>query len=88
MKVTPVCLVPDGCDIADDGVYSDVNISENIRHLDNLARPCLSHVVSCLEYCETYNISYTFVGNKVVDHSDVAGASRVGAAPTTSSFSN
>ena len=27
------------------------------------------------------------VGNKIVDHSDVVGASPVGAAPTTSSFS-
>ena len=26
------------------------------------------------------------VGNKIVDHSDVVGASPVGAAPTTSSF--
>ena len=28
------------------------------------------------------------VGNKIVDHSDVVGASPVGAAPTTLSFSN
>ena len=27
------------------------------------------------------------MGNKIVDHSDVVGASPVGAAPTTSSFS-
>ena len=33
------------------------------------------------------NIRRTLVGNKFVDHSDVAGASSVGAAPTTSSFS-
>ena len=33
------------------------------------------------------NISRTLVGNKIVDHSDVVGASPVGAAPTTSSFS-
>ena len=33
------------------------------------------------------NISHTIVGNKIVDHSDVVGASPVGAAPTTSSFS-
>ena len=37
--------------------------------------------------CQTSNISYTSVGNKIVDHSDVVGASPVGAAPTTSSFS-
>ena len=35
----------------------------------------------------TSNISRTLVGNKIVDHSDVVGASPVGAAPTTSSFS-
>ena len=29
------------------------------------------------------NISHTLVGNKIADHSDVVGASPVGAAPTT-----
>ena len=33
------------------------------------------------------NISRTLVGNNIVDHSDIVGASPVGAAPTTSSFS-
>ena len=33
------------------------------------------------------NIVRTLVGNEIVDHSDVVGASPVGAAPTTSSFS-
>ena len=42
---------------------------------------------SFLNYRKTYNISRTFVGNKIVDNSDVVGASPVGAAPTTSSFS-
>ena len=36
---------------------------------------------------EVYNISRTLVGNKIVDHSDVVGASPVGAAPTSPSFS-
>ena len=40
-----------------------------------------------LMYQETSNISRTLVGTKIVDHSDVVGASPVGAAPTTSSFS-
>ena len=41
----------------------------------------------------TFNISSnllykgTFVGDKSIDHWDVVGASPVGAAPTTSSFS-
>ena len=35
----------------------------------------------------TSSTSHTLVGNKIVDHSDVVGASSVGAAPTTSSIS-
>ena len=38
-------------------------------------------------YRQTSNISRTLVGNKIVGHLDVVGASPVGAAPTTSSFS-
>ena len=39
------------------------------------------------DYRQTPNISGAFVGNKIVDHSDVVGASPVGAAQTKSSFS-
>ena len=38
-------------------------------------------------YRKTSTVSRTLVGNKIVDNSDVVGASPVGAAPTTSSFS-
>ena len=38
-------------------------------------------------YHQTSNISHTLVGNKIVDQSDVVGASPVGAPPTISSFS-
>ena len=38
-------------------------------------------------YRQTSNIRRTREGNNMVDHSDVVGASPVGAAPTTSSFS-
>ena len=38
-------------------------------------------------YRQTSNISRTSVANKIGDHSDVVGASSVGAVPTTSSFS-
>ena len=38
-------------------------------------------------YRQVSNISHTLAANKIVDHSDVVGASPVGAAPTTSSFS-
>ena len=40
-----------------------------------------------LTYRNTFNICRTLVGNKIVDNSDVVGASPVGAAPTTSSLS-
>ena len=38
---------------------------------------------SICDTCKTSNISRTLVGNKIVDNSDVVGASHVGAAPTT-----
>ena len=38
-------------------------------------------------YRKTSNISRTLTGNEIVDNSDVVGASLVGAAVTTSSFS-
>ena len=40
-----------------------------------------------VKYCQISNISGTLVVNRIDDHSDVVGASPVGAAPTTSSFS-
>ena len=36
---------------------------------------------------QVFNIKRTWVGNEIVDHSDVVRASPVGVAPTTSSFS-
>ena len=47
----------------------------------------LWHEPTWTNYRKTSNISRTLLGNKIVDHSDVVGASPVGAAPTTSSFS-
>ena len=44
-------------------------------------------LIGTLQYHQISNISRTLVGNKIIDHSDVVGASPVGAAPTTSSFS-
>ena len=38
-------------------------------------------------YRQVSDIRRTLAGNKIVDHSDVVGASPVGAAPTTSSLS-
>ena len=40
-----------------------------------------------IDYRQTSNVSDTWVGYKIVDHSDVVVASPVGAAPTTSSLS-
>ena len=40
-----------------------------------------------LGYRQTSDISHPPLRNKIVDHSDAVGASPVGAAPTTSSFS-
>ena len=46
--------------------------------------PCiLSSVARPYAYRQVCNIRRTLVGNKIVDHSDVVGASPVGAAPTT-----
>ena len=39
-------------------------------------------------YPQISDIRRTLISSKIVDHSDVVGASPVGAAPTTSSFSN
>ena len=43
--------------------------------------------VSVDTYRQTFNISRTIVGNKIVNHLGVVGVSTVGADPTTSSFS-
>ena len=54
---------------------------------------CLSNFTSnhinhwSYKYRKTSNIRHTPLGNEIVDHSDVVGASPAGAAPTTSSFS-
>ena len=58
--------------------------------LENLARKGLKQFQEShqfITYRKTSNISHTLLGNKIVDNSDVVGASPVGAVPTTSSFS-
>ena len=62
--------VSDGM-VPNDGSYGALNI----------AYPCLNR-----NYHQTSNIRDTLRCNKIVDHTDVFGASPVGAAPTTSSF--
>ena len=45
------------------------------------------NVLVMFTYRQISYISRTWVGKKIVDHSDVVGASPVGAAPTTSPLS-
>ena len=57
---------------------------------DKSSRGCMqliSPLPSQYTYRQVSNIRRTLIGNKIIDHSDVVGASPVGAAPTTSSFS-
>ena len=58
-------------------------------HLNNVGdtNPRLQAPTIYVNYHQTSNIIRTLVANKMVDHSDVVGASPVGSAPTTSSFS-
>ena len=53
-----------------------------------MINPCkvLQFKMSTFTYRKTSDIMRTLVCNKIVDHSDVVGASPVSAAPTTSSF--
>ena len=55
-----------------------------IHDTTSVTRPQL---VNQSMYRQVSNISRTLEGNKIVDHSDVVGATPVGAAPSTSSFS-
>ena len=54
------------------------------KHMFRLSKQTL---VAKKKYRKVSNIRRTLIGSKIVDHSDVVGASPVGAAPTTSSFS-
>ena len=70
-------------DLAQDCGNSIADALELPQHSTN----CLNHPYIDGMYCKVSNIRHTLAGNKFVDHSDVVGASPVGAAPTTSSFS-
>ena len=54
---------------------------------DNNGRSSHFFLTSHSIYRQVSNIKRTLEGTEIVDHSDVVGASPVGAAPTTSSFS-
>ena len=53
------------------------------KRMDKLSHPTVYYGV----YRKVSSISRTLAGYTIIDHSDVVGASPVGAAPTTSSFS-
>ena len=57
------------------------------RTINKLSLYDLRRCTGNIKYRQIFNISRTLIGNKIVDHSDVVGASPVGAGPTTSSFS-
>ena len=59
--------------------------SDNGLATSHYLNKCGLHIASWGIYRHTSNIRRTSVGNQIVDHSDVVGASPVGAAPTTSS---
>ena len=61
-------------------------LSQNLFVLDRFTAHMMCQGIIDI-YRKVSNIRRTLVGNKIVDHSDVFGASPVGAAPTTSSFS-
>ena len=67
-------------------IYFEFNVFEG-THLGRHQTCQRIHKDYLYIYRQVSNISRTLVGNKIVDHSDVVGASPVGAAPTTSSFS-
>ena len=57
----------------------DKNIISEVPSVYNIRIPKIN-------YCQISNISGTLLENKIIDHSDVVGASPVGAALTTSSL--
>ena len=66
--------------------YPQLIVLKNINRLPSDIHKTCAFMTKRI-YRRVSNISSTLVGNKIVDHSDVVGASPVGAVPTTSSFS-
>ena len=72
--------------------FTSLHSHHIIRPVDEASYPVFTPYISAafvkiMAYRQISNISRTLIGNKIVDHSEVVGASPVGAAPTTSSFS-
>ena len=64
-----------------------MDIVGNITELKTKVKIVHVMLISVPAYSQVSNIRRTLLGSKIVGHSDVVGASPVGAAPTTSSFS-
>ena len=73
------------CNSIDFNIPQDTSWDCTIRILQNIFLAIWNEISHY--YRQVSNIRRTLLGNKFVDHSDVVGASPVGAAPTTSSFS-
>ena len=58
-----------------------------MTYCPNASKTTLKYVSKNYLPSNLCNIRCILVGNNIVDHSDVVGASPVGIAPTTSSFS-
>ena len=67
--------------------YTKVYWPQYMPALDWFRRYHFSDETWYPHYRKTSSISRILVGNEIIDNSDVVGASPVGAAPTTSSFS-
>ena len=68
-------------------IWLYINTMHHLNHWGRAMHICVSELGQhFFEYRKTSSIRCTLVGNKSVNHSDVVGASPVGAAPTTSSF--
>ena len=69
-------------------IDTDVNAVDNVSGISGVIMlgKCWAKVVNKQTYCKTSNISHTLVCYKIVDNSDVVGASPVGAASTTSLY--
>ena len=74
-------ILPDG---RQGSLYSALN---TMAADDLVTQQAKASATMSFTYHQVSNISGTLEGNKIVDHSDVVGASPVGAASTTSSFS-
>ena len=72
-------------------VWFGVYFESKSKSLNDRRYQLLQHLPSdshrIINYRQVSNIRRTLVDNQIVDLSDVEGASPVGAAPTTSSFS-